>query len=181
MLDMNGSLPITAPSLSAADRRRPNGHSGPAASGFADLLSDAGVAQASQPAQSPGADEIARLRKERDDYQAKRDLEIRSRPQEPYPAIQIALPVNEAGYQPFVTADQQKLIDSITDRYIGKSKVEFLKMWEELEANGVAPDQLARTASHFINERGEIVGREEAGRAAARTHISGTAWTVSRV
>lgn len=181
MLDAYGSLPIAPPYLSAADRPRPNLPSGTAASGFADLLSDAGVAPPSQPSQSPGADEIARLRKERDVYQAKRDVEIRRRPQEPYPAIQIALPVNEAGYQPFVTADQQKLIDSITDRYIGKSKLEFLKMWEELEANGVAPDQLARTASHVINDRGEIVGREEAGRAAARGHITGTAWTVSKV
>lgn len=180
MFDTHGTPPIALPS-STADRRRSNVHSGPAASDFADLLSDAGVAPPSQPSQSSGADEIARLRKERDDYQAKRDAEIRRRPQEPYPAIQIALPANEAGYQPFVTADQQKLIDSITDRYIGKSKLEFLKMWEELEANGVAPDQLARTATHFINDRGEIVDRDEASRTAARSHITGTAWTVSEL
>jgi len=181
MLDTHGGLPITQPPFSTVDRRPPNTRSDPAASGFAELLSDAGAAPPARPAQSPGTDEIARLRKERDDYQARREAEIRSRPQEPYPAIQIALPVNEAGYQPFVTAGQQTLIDRITDRYIGKTGVEFLKMWDELEAHGVAPDQLVRTARHFINDRGEIVDREEATRAAAKAHVAGTVWTVSKV
>ncbi len=177
-----------APLSSAPSARPPSaGRSGPPDPAFARLLSEAGAADAAPataappPAGPAEAAEIARLREERAAYQEKRDAEVRSRPQEPYPAIQIALPVNAAGYQPFVTADQQKLIDSITDRYIGKSEAEFLKMWDELNANGVGPEQLARTAAYFINAEGDIVGRDVATRDTAMAAGGSAVWRASEL
>ncbi|MFL7903574.1 hypothetical protein ACW7BJ_04400 [Azospirillum argentinense] len=187
MIGANGPFPITQPSPSLVERGQAAGRTAAPDGGFAGLLSDAEAPPSPRPTSLPGAaaptrpdtEETARLRKERADYQAARDAEVRSRPQDPYPAIQIALPVNEAGYQPFVTADQQKLIDRITDGYIGKPAAEFLKMWDELHANGVSPEQLVQTATHFINDRGDIVPRDEATRSAARSTVASTLWTLS--
>lgn len=185
------TFPITPPSPSLSGRGPTAGRTAAPDGGFAGLLSDAGALPPPQPPSLPTAlpgaasptrpdtEETARLRNERDVYQAARDAEVRSRPQEPYPAIQIALPVNEAGYQPFVTADQQKLIDRITDGYIGKPAAEFLKMWDELHANGVSPEQLVQTATHFINSRGDIVPRDEAVKDPARSTATSTLWTLS--
>lgn len=127
------------------------------------------------------SEEIAKLRRDREAYQSQREAEIRRRPQEPYPAIQIAIPVNDAGYQPFITADQQKMIDSITDRYIGKPEHEFEKMWAELNAKGLAPDQLVKSAKYFINDAGDIVDRAAATRSAGTSGKASTVWSASEV
>lgn len=96
----------------------PAGSAGAADPGFSTLLPEAGAAPPVPPVLSPGMDEIARLRKDRDDCQAGRDAELRSRP--------------------------RKLIGSITDRRIGKPGAEFPRLWDGPEAHGVAPDQLRR-------------------------------------
>lgn len=118
--------------------------------------------------------EMAALKKERDAYDAQRHAEIRKREQEfeqtygrkhgrdgdlPL-AYQIAIPVNARGYQPFVSADQQKQIDAITDKYL--SQENLAPMWEELTAMGVNPDQLEKSAKYFIAMDGRMATREEA-------------------
>lgn len=119
-------------------------------------------------------DEMADLKKERAAYDAQRGAEIARREQEfeqtygrkygqdgdPPLAYQIALPVNERGYQPFVSADQQKRIDAITDKY--RNRENLAPMWEELTAMGLNPDQLAGSAKYFISMDGRMATREEA-------------------
>ena len=178
------SPPLSAPPGRKSAAGRSNGPEQPFAGLLdADRPADGGAASAMGADRRTDSAEIARLRREREAYQSQRDTEVRRRPQEPYAAIQIALPVNEAGYQPFVTADQQKMIDSITDRYIGKPNREFEKMWAELRANGLAPEQLVQTARHFINDAGDIVDRATAtaGRSAEAAGRANTVWAASEV
>ncbi|MFV3077851.1 hypothetical protein [Niveispirillum fermenti] len=119
-------------------------------------------------------DEMAALKKERDAYDTQRHNEIRKREKEfeqthgrkygqegdPPLAYQMALPVNERGYQPFVSADQQKQIDAITDKY--RYQENFAPMWEELTAMGLNTDQLVKSAKYFISMDGRMATREEA-------------------
>ncbi|MFV3127896.1 hypothetical protein [Niveispirillum sp. KHB5.9] len=132
----------------------------------------AGTAPADPAAQQK--DEMAALKKEREAYDAQRNTEIRKREKEfeqtygrkygqdgdPPLAYQIALPVNERGYQPFVNADQQKQIDAITDKYIYRENL--APMWEELTSMGLNPDQLVKSAKYFISMDGRMATREEA-------------------
>lgn len=121
-------------------------------------------------------EEMAALKKERDAYDAARNSEIRRREQEfemthgrkygqegdPPLAYQMALPANERGYLPFVPADQQKVIDGITDKY--RNQANLAPMWEELTAMGLNPDQLAKSAKYFISMDGRMVTREDASK-----------------
>ncbi len=119
-------------------------------------------------------EEMASLKKDRAAYDAQRTNEIGKRQQEfeqtygrkygqegdPPLAFQMAIPVNARGYQPFVTADQQKTIDGITDKY--RNQENLAPMWEELTAMGLNSDQLAKSAKYFISMDGRMVTREEA-------------------
>ncbi len=169
-----------------SDRSRtPGASQSTGSASFSDLLptnaSDA-PAPAAEPmsAEQAEAEEIARMQKELDEYKRERDKVVRSRTMDP-PAFQLALPVNDRGYMPYVTADQQKLMDRITDSYLGRPEHEMEKMWEELRANGVAPDQLVRSAKYFINLDGEIVNRAVATGSQRSAPPSSTAWTASGV
>lgn len=119
-------------------------------------------------------EEMAGLKKDRDAYDAQRQAEIRKRQFEfeqthgrkygqdgdPPLAFQMALPANERGYLPFVSADQQKQIDAITDKYLYRE--DLAPMWEELTAMGLNPDQLAKSAKYFVAMDGRIATKEEA-------------------
>ena len=119
-------------------------------------------------------EEMAGLKKERDAYDAQRQAEIHKRQFEfeqthgrkygqdgdPPLAFQMALPANERGYLPFVDADQQKKIDSITDKYLHQANL--APMWEELTSMGLNPDQLAKSAKYFVAPDGRIATKEEA-------------------
>ncbi|WP_286192249.1 hypothetical protein [Roseomonas genomospecies 6] len=143
---------------------------------FSDLLSaNAPEAPLAEQAES---DEIARMQKELEAYKRQREKVVQGRTIDP-PAIQLALPVNDRGYMPYVTADQQKLMDRITDSYLGRPEHEMAKMWEELRANGLTPEQLARTATYFVNFDGEVVSRAAATGSQRPAQHGSTAWTVS--
>ncbi|GAA4257358.1 hypothetical protein [Azospirillum formosense] len=152
---------------------------------FSDLLS-AGASDAAAPAAAPASaeqaehQEIARMQTELDAYKRQRDKVVRNRTVDP-PAFQVALPVNDRGYMPYVTADQQKLMDRITDSYLGRPEHEMVRMWEELRANGLAPDQLVRTAKYFVNLDGEVISRAVATGGQRPAQNGGTAWTASSV
>ncbi|MQP67657.1 hypothetical protein GE253_20215 [Niveispirillum sp. SYP-B3756] len=119
-------------------------------------------------------EEMASLKKDRAAYDAQRNNEIRKRQQEfeqthgrPYGkegdpplAFQMALPANERGYMPFVSADQQKTIDTISDKY--RQQANPAAMWAELTAMGLHPDQLAKSAKYFTTLDGNMATREEA-------------------
>lgn len=157
---------------------------------FSDLLPDVSkapdAAAAPAPVPTPAeqaeteAEEIARLREELDAYKRERDKVVQGRRMDP-PAYQIALPVNGNGYMPYVTADQQKRMDRITDSYLGRPEHEMEKMWEELRANGLHPDQLVRSAKYFINLEGEIVNRDVATGKQRPAQQGSTAWMASSV
>ena len=152
----------------------------PGAPSFSDLLS----AKASDPpapsAAPTGSGEIDRMQQELAAYRNERDKVVRNRTTDP-PAFQLALPVNDRGYMPYVTADQQKLMDRITDSYLGRPEHEMETMWEELRANGLAPEQLARTAAYFVNLDGEVVSRAVATEGQRPAQHGATAWTASSV
>lgn len=119
-------------------------------------------------------DEMAGLKKDRIAYDAQRHAEIAKREKEfeqthgrkygqegdPPLAFQMAIPVNERGYQPFVSADQQKAIDAVTDKY--RYQENLAPMWAELTAMGLNPDQLAKSAKYFVSMDGRMVTKEEA-------------------
>lgn len=118
-------------------------------------------------------DAMNAAKKEREIYDAQRHAEIDRRrddfrktygrdhgANDPPLGFQMALPVNERGYMPFVSADQQKMIDSITDRYLNREDI--TPMWEELSALGLNPQQLAKSAKYFTSLDGRIATREEA-------------------
>ena len=73
-----------------------------------------------------------------------------------------SIPVNERGFSPQPTADQMRLMDEITDKYLGRA--DLSGMWAELAAKGVHPDQLAETAQFWRGPDGTIVTREVATR-----------------
>ncbi len=151
---------------------------------FSDLLANVPEAPdttaAPTPAEQAEAEEIARMQEDLGAYKRQRDKVVQSRTVDP-PAFQIALPVNDRGYMPYVTADQQKLMDRITDSYLGRPEHEMEKMWEELRANGLTPDQLVRTAKYFVNLDGEIVSRAVATGSQRPAQHGSTAWTASSV
>ncbi|CAO3460027.1 hypothetical protein [Azospirillum argentinense] len=152
---------------------------------FSDLLSTAASgspAATTAPAASEQteSEEIARMQRELDAYKRQRDKVVQSRTSDP-PAFQMALPVNDRGYMPYVTADQQKLMDRITDSYLGRPEHEMEKMWEELRANGLTPEQLVRTATYFINLDGEVVTRAVATGSQRPSQNGSTVWTASSV
>ncbi|WP_247877182.1 hypothetical protein [Azospirillum brasilense] len=120
------------------------------------------------------------MQRELDAYKRQRDKVVQSRTSDP-PAFQMALPVNDRGYMPYVTADQQKLIDRITDSYLGRPEHEMEKMWAELRANGLTPEQLVRTATYFINLDGEVVTRAVATGSQRPAQNGSTVWTASSV
>ncbi|WP_349591915.1 hypothetical protein [Azospirillum argentinense] len=120
------------------------------------------------------------MQRELDAYKRQRDKVVQSRTSDP-PAFQMALPVNDRGYMPYVTADQQKLMDRITDSYLGRPEHEMEKMWEELRANGLTPEQLVRTATYFINLDGEVVTRAVATGSQRPSQNGSTVWTASSV
>ncbi|WP_247889961.1 hypothetical protein [Azospirillum brasilense] len=152
---------------------------------FSDLLptraSDAAAPTAAPASADPAErEEIARMQTELDAYKRQRDTVVRNRTMDP-PAFQMALPVNDRGYMPYVTADQQKLMDRITDTYLGRPEHEMARMWEELRANGLTPEQLVRTAKYFVNLDGEVVSRAVATGGQRPAQHGGTAWTASSV
>ena len=183
--------PVAVGHAVVSDRSRTSGAGQPTGStNFSDLL-PTNASEASAPAAAPTsaeqtgaekaeAEEIARMQKELDEYKREREKVVRSRTMDP-PAFQLALPVNDRGYMPYVTADQQKLMDRITDSYLGRPEHEMEKMWEELRANGLTPDQLVRTAKYFVNFDGEVVSRAVATGSQRSTPPSSTAWTASGV
>ncbi|TWA76917.1 hypothetical protein FBZ83_11759 [Azospirillum brasilense] len=175
-----GTHPTAGPAAVPDRSRTPGVGPSTGAPSFSDLLS----ANASDPpapsAASAESDEIARMQKELAAYKSERDKVVRNRTSDP-PAFQMALPVNDRGYMPYVTADQQKLMDRITDSYLGRPEHEMAKMWEELRANGLTPEQLVRTADYFINLDGEIVSRAVATGGQRSTQHGSTAWTASSV
>ncbi len=152
---------------------------------FSDLLS-ASASETPAPLAAPapdeqtGSEEIVRMQKELDAYKRQRDKVVQNRTIDP-PAFQLALPVNDRGYMPYVTADQQKLMDRITDSYLGRPAHEMERMWEELRANGLTPEQLARTAKYFVNFDGEVVSRAVATGSQRSAQHGSTAWTASSV
>lgn len=152
------------------------------ATGFSDLLPDVAKAPdtTAAPAEQTEAEEIARMREELDAYRREREKVVQSRRMDP-PATQILLPVNARGYMPYVTADQQKRMDRITDSHLGRPEHEMAKMWEELRANGLHPDQLVRTAKYFVNLEGEIVSRAAATGTPRSVQKGSTVWTASDV
>lgn len=154
----------------------------PDSTNFSDLLPDVSKAPDTTvaPPEQIEAEEIARMRKELDSYKRERDKVVQDRRMDPL-AYQIALPVNGNGYMPYVTADQQKRMDRITDSYLGRPEHEMEKMWEELRANGLHPDQLVRSAKYFINLDGEIVNRDVATGKQRPAQQGSTAWMASSV
>ncbi|NUB04917.1 hypothetical protein FW320_01750 [Azospirillum sp. Vi22] len=166
-----------------SDRGRMSGAGQPTGStSFSDMLSaNASEAPAStEPAEPAESQEIARLQKELDAYKRQREKVVQGRTIDP-PAFQMALPVNDRGYMPYVTADQQKLMDRITDSYLGRPEHEMEKMWEELRANGLTPEQLVRTAAYFVNLDGEVVSRAVATGGQRSAQHGSTAWMASSV
>ncbi|SNR94480.1 MULTISPECIES: hypothetical protein [unclassified Azospirillum] len=119
-------------------------------------------------------EEMAALKQERAAYDAQRNSEIQKRQQEfeqthgrPYGqrgdpplAFQMAMPANERGYMPFVSADQQKTIDNITDKYLQQENP--AAMWVELTTLGLNSDQLVKSAKYFTTLDGHMATREEA-------------------
>ncbi|WP_247895914.1 hypothetical protein [Azospirillum brasilense] len=152
---------------------------------FSDLLS-ANASPSPTPMAAPASAEraesgaIARMQEELAAYKRERDKVVRNRTSDP-PAFQMALPVNDRGYMPYVTADQQKLMDRITDSYLGRPQHEMERMWDELRANGLTPEQLARTAAYFVNLDGEVVSRAVATGGQRTAQQGSTAWTASSV
>lgn len=160
-----------------SDRGRTAGAGQPPGSPtFSDLLS--ANAPEAPSAERTESEEIARMQKELEAYKRQREKVVQGRTIDP-PAFQLALPVNDHGYMPYVTADQQKLMDRITDSYLGRPEHEMERMWEELKANGLTPEQLARTAKHFVNFDGEIVSRAVATGGQRPAQHGSTAWTAS--
>lgn len=175
--------PASIGSAGVPPQGRTSGAGQPAVStNFSDLLSDVSKAPdaTATPAEQGEADEIARMRTELDAYKRDRDKVEQGRRMDP-PAYQIALPVNDRGYMPYVTADQQTLMDRVTDSYLGRPEHEMEKMWEELKANGVHPEQRARTAKYFVNLEGEIVNRDIATGNQRSARQGSTAWMASGV
>lgn len=168
--------------VAPAQGRTPDTDHSPGSTDFSDLLPDVSKAPdgTAAPAGQAEAEEIARMQKELDAYKRERDKVVQSRTMDP-PATQIALPVNDRGYMPYVTADQQKRIDRITDSYLGRPEHEMEKMWEELRANGLHPDQLVRTAKYFVDLEGEIVNRAVATESQRSAQPGSTAWMASSV
>lgn len=167
------------PALAGHSKMPGAGHT-PGGADFSGLLqADEPKADSPDPAKAE-ADDIARMEKDLADYRAGRDKVVQGRTMDP-PAFQMALPVNDRGYMPYVTADQQKQIDRITDGYLGRPAEEMERMWAELRANGLAPEQLARTAKYFINLEGEIVSRAVATEGQRSTTTASTAWSVSEM
>ncbi|OPH13850.1 hypothetical protein FE88_07095 [Azospirillum brasilense] len=164
------------------DRNRVSGAGqSPGRPNFSDLLSaNASESSALPAAASTESEEIARMQKELEAYKRERDKVVQNRTIDP-PAFQMALPVNDRGYMPYVTADQQKLMDRITDSYLGRPEHEMGRMWEELRANGLTPEQLVRTATYFVNLDGEVVSRAVATEGQRSVQHGSTAWTASSV
>jgi len=70
----------------------------------------------------------------------------------------VAIPVNDRGFSPVPTAEQMRLMDEITDKYLDQADVSG--MWAELAAKGVHPDQLAESAQFWRGPEGTVVSRE---------------------
>ena len=178
--------PVAVGQAAVSDRGRMSGAGQPTGStSFSDLLS-ANASEAPAPMTAPAStepaesEEIARLQKDLDAYKRQREKVVQSRTSDP-PAFQMALPVNDRGYMPYVTADQQKLMDRITDSYLGRPEHEMERMWEELRANGLTPEQLVRTATYFVNLDGEVVSRAVATGGQRSAQHGSTAWMASSV
>jgi hypothetical protein len=152
------SLPAPAASANTPYARSPGQPSG----------ADPGIAAPPQdPADKSVADEIAEEKRKVAAYKAQhhRELEARRRNGEDVPDLMMALPVDKNGYMPFVTADQLKQIDAVAERYRGETDPKiFARMWDDLAALGLHPDQLARSAKFLVDMDGNVVTRAQATR-----------------
>lgn len=132
---------ISLMQLGAAAAARAIGGAGPA-----NTLGDA------PPGPRGFADELARL----EAYRAERESEMKARYGDTPPdMVAVAMPVDARGYSPFVTADQQRLIDSVTDQYIGRKDINGVM--EKLRALGVHPHQIAASAQYWTAPGGVVV------------------------
>lgn len=75
----------------------------------------------------------------------------------PSTMVAVAFPETEEGGSPFVTADQQRLIDSITEKYCNKT--DLTGLMEELANTNVHPSQIASNANYYIHKDGQIVDK----------------------
>lgn len=102
--------------------------------------------------------DLAEQRAKLDQYRAEREAAMKEKyGDEPPDMIAVAMPVDVHGRTPFVTADQQKLIDEITEQYAAKGTFEGLI--EALEVNGVHPEQIAAGAEYFISPGGHFTDK----------------------
>lgn len=84
------------------------------------------------------------------EYLAERDAGYKAKNGDtPQNAVAVAMPVIPGLGVPFIKADQQRIIDGITEKYAGKK--DFSGMMDELFAAEVHPWQLAANAQFFIN------------------------------
>jgi hypothetical protein len=120
------------------------------------------TASTTSPSSLRFAEEVERLR----EYRVEREAAFKQKYGDAIPdkMVAVAMPVNAQGQSPFVTADQQRLIDRVTDKYIGRT--DFSGLMEELTVLGVNPFQLAEGAEFYIGDGGQITDRE--GRPLAR-------------
>jgi hypothetical protein len=110
--------------------------------------------------------DLAEQRAKLDQYLAERDASVKAKyGDSPPDRIGVAMPMDVHGRTPFVNADQQKLIDEITDKYSDLGTLDGLV--EELEANGVHPEQIAANAQYFISPGGNFSDRR--GRSVSST------------
>lgn len=97
-------------------------------------------------------------RRRLDEYLAARDAAAKAEYGDTPPSmVAVAMPVSASGATPFVSMDQQILIDQITKKYAGRS--DYTRMYDELRQNGVHPDQISAGARWFIRE-GMVTDRE---------------------
>jgi hypothetical protein len=91
-------------------------------------------------------------------YNSDRDAMVKAAfGDDPPSMVAVAMPVDKFGRTPFITADQQRLIDSVTDQYIGQDNIAGLM--DKLTRLGVNPDQIADNAQYFIGKGGQVTDR----------------------
>jgi len=93
-------------------------------------------------------------------YVEERDNEFRKKYGNTLPKIMyaVAYPESADGASCFVTADQQRIIDKITEKYYDQADCSGLM--EELAANNVHPNQIVANAKYFIQSDGQIVDKD---------------------
>jgi hypothetical protein len=124
----------------------------------ADEQKPEGVAAPEKPEAPSLADELKKI----EAYNRLRETQVAARQPDANgnTGYMVAIPVNDRGFSPQPTADQMRLMDEITDKYLNQA--DLSGMWAELAAKGVHPDQLAEFAQVWRGPDGTVVTREVA-------------------